>query len=313
MARSLRIRAVLVVLAVALWPLLVGGWAAEALWQVLPVALVLAWWLGWRMVRPVELLRDQVLARLDGSVQGGIALGRSDEFGELATAFDIVLRRLEDRNQANLGFAADLAHELKSPLAALRAAGEALEDAHLDPGRAARLGRLVIASTARLDSLACELLDLARAETGMAGEPREALDVAALARALLETCRSDERWQGCDFRYEGPTTLTISAVPGRIETALRNLLINAASFAGHDGHVAVVVQRTEDSVVVAVRDDGPGIAATELPRIFDRFFTTRAGSGSGLGLALAEAHGGTVDVQSTLGEGATFTVRLPVA
>lgn len=322
MARSLRLRAILVVLLVAAWPLVIlrqfpetAPDLAASIWQVLPVALALAWWLGWRMVRPVEMLRDQVLARLDGSGQGSIALRRGDEFGELATAFDIVLRRLEDRNQANERFAADLAHELKSPLAALRAAGEALAASNLDPARAVRLGRLVTASTLRLDALACELLDLARAETGMTGEQRGTLDLAALARGLLDTCRHDERWHGCDFRFDGPAELVIFAVPGRVETALRNLLNNAASFAGPTGHVAVTARSADDGVLVEVADDGPGIEAADLPRVFDRFFTTRTAAGTGLGLALvkavAEAHGGSVRVASDAGAGARFAMWLP--
>lgn len=323
MLRSLRLRAVLVVLLTALWPVFVlQVWQAQAdqvdvgrtLLLVLPVALVLAWWLGWRMVRPVEKLRDQVLAKLDhGLVAGDLDLGRGDEFGELADAFNELLARLDERGRANERFAAEIAHEMKNPLAALRATGDSLSAGAQDAARAARLARVIHDSSRRLDQLVTEVLELAHAEATMVDEPREPFDLAQLVNGLLDSHAQDERWAGCRFDYAGPVAAPVVAVPQRIETALRNLLANAASFAGPAGTVRVRVEWSE-RVVVAVEDDGPGIADEHLPKLFDRFFTTRTGRGTGLGLtmvrAIAEAHGGQVEAQNIVPHGARFSLTL---
>ena len=320
MLRSLRLRAILVVVGVALWPLVTFGNGFEAsayLLQMVPIALALSWWLGWRMVRPVESLRDQIFARVDGAADRPIDLHRSDEFGELAYACDELLRRLEERSRANQQFVADVVHELKNPLAAIHAVGESLEGGAVDGARAAHMGRLVQSSTRRLAGLATALLELSRAESGLAGEERASLDLAGLAYGLLDACRQDERWRGCAFDYNGPDQLALSCVPGRLETAVRNLLDNAASFAGPQGHVILSLSQDEDGVRLRVEDDGPGIAEADLPRMFDRFFTTRRSQyGSGLGLALVkavtEAHGGVVAASSRPGGGACFDLSLPI-
>jgi signal transduction histidine kinase len=108
----------------------------------------------------------------------------------------------------------------------------------------------------------------------------------------------------------------VRGVAERLETVVDNLLANAASFAQPDGEVRLVVSVQGARVHVAVTDDGPGIAEDDLPRVFERFYTTRRhDKGSGLGLALVqavvEAHGGTVAVTSRPGEGATFTASFP--
>ena len=107
---------------------------------------------------------------------------------------------------------------------------------------------------------------------------------------------------------------TIPAVPERLETALRNLLVNAAHFAAPDGRVTVEIRLFAATAQVRVADTGPGIAADDLPRIFDRYYSTRQG-GTGLGLpltkAIVEAHGGSLRVRSRPGSGATFVAELP--
>ena len=114
----------------------------------------------------------------------------------------------------------------------------------------------------------------------------------------------------------GDTRLLVTGVASRLESALRNLLDNALSFAR--SRVTVDVRREGEQVVLAVSDDGPGVPAEDVARVFDRFFTTRGDRrGTGLGLALAravvEAHGGTIVVDSRPAEGARFVVRLPAA
>jgi signal transduction histidine kinase len=287
---------------------------------VLPGAILLAWWLGWRMVLPVEKLRRQVDRHLEVASRGPqVRLRRNDEFGDLAQAFNNLLQRIEERSKQNEAFVADLAHEFKNPVAAIRAAAESLERGGVDDGRAQRLSRILRDSSVRLDGLVTALLDLARAEAGMVGEERERVDVSELMKRLVDVAAEDDRHEGLAFALNADGPSVVRGVAGRLETAARNLLENAASYARDGGgHVQVRVHQDRQQVVIEVADDGPGIPAEHQPRLFERFFTTRSdGRGTGLGLALVkavvEAHGGRVEVASVEGEGATFRLILPAA
>jgi signal transduction histidine kinase len=324
--RSLRLRALVVTLLVALVPLaLIFAWGgieagilpAERFRRlaliVLSVALGLGWWLGWRMVRPIELLRDQALTQV-AAISPGLRLDRADELGELAGALDRLLEEVRSRAEDKQAFVADLAHEFKSPVAAIQAAAESLSSGSFDAERSARLGQLLLDASRRLDALLLQFLELARAEAGMRGESREVVDVGHLSAAIAHAVQDDPRWPAIRVVYEGPTEAAVSGVAERIETAVLNLVENAASFARTSVAVRVKVQPMQ--IVVEVEDDGPGIAAGDLQHVFDRFYSRRSsGKGTGLGLALvraiAIAHGGGIEVRSTPGHGSTFTLRLP--
>lgn len=164
----------------------------------------------------------------------------------------------------------------------------------------------------------------------MPKEARAEVDVGALASGIVSSV--EPSFEGVRFTVEAEPSSIVVGVAPRLDSLVRNLVDNAASFAGKQGEVRVLVRREQaatpgDVIAIEVSDTGPGIAEDDLPRVFDRFFTTRARprsedgggatrrGGSGLGLALvkavAEAHGGEVSARSTLGKGATFRVTLP--
>ena len=283
---------------------------------LLPLALLLGGWLSWRMLRPLESLRRQALAKAsEVSPAPDLDLARDDEFGDVAHAFNQLLARLKERTAQNESFVADLVHEGKNPVAAIRAAGEALESGALDDARAARLARVLADSSARLERLFSAYLEVARAEGGFVGEERGDVDVAAIVRGVVEAFAADERYRAVDFRAHAEGAAVITGLAGRVETAVRNLVDNAASFAGEGGHVTVTVE-VSDVVTVTVDDSGPGLDDDALARGFDRFFTQRPDrGGSGLGLSLvravAEAHGGAVAAENRRAGGARFVLRLP--
>jgi signal transduction histidine kinase len=284
---------------------------------VLPFALLLSFWVGKRLVGPLEALRDQVLSKVrEQRPRADLQAPASNETEQLAQAFNTLLERLEERRHANEAFVADLVHEFKTPVATIRACGESLASHEVTPERAQRLARLLHESSARLDALVSQFLELARAEAGMQEEAWATVDLAALAAARVARAREDERWQGLRFELDAGGPVPVRGVAERLETVLDNLLVNAASFARSGGQVSVAVKPATDGAELSVADDGPGIAAEEASRVFERFYTTRRhDKGTGLGLALVraivEAHGGNVSVVSELGQGATFKAHFP--
>jgi signal transduction histidine kinase len=299
---------------------------------VLLAGLALAAWLVRRIVGPIEALRSEVLALAEapGSRASGarIRAPSEDEIGDLAGAFNALLDAINARSQQNHAFMADLVHEMKSPVAAVRAAAEALGEGGSAspvaerperPERIERLRTALLSASGKLDALVTSFLELARAEAGLPNEERTTIDAAELVRGLALAMSADERHAGLRFEVEA-SPAPIKAVAVRLEAAIQNVLDNAASFAGEGGLVRVSARIAEDQCVIEVSDTGPGIPPENLPRVFDRFFTHRSvGQGTGLGLALAkaivEAHGGTIAAASRASpaRGAIFTIRLPLA
>jgi signal transduction histidine kinase len=286
---------------------------------LVPLAFVLALYTGSRIVRPIEHLRRQALEKAATAAPGAMLHPeQADEIGGLADSFNALLGALDAKRRANESFVADLVHELKNPVAAIRATAEALEGAELGPARVERLARVLTSSALKLDDVVTQFLELARAEAGMPNEERERVDVAALARGLVRAMQDDPRHAAITFSFSPPgdTSAVVSGVPHRLQALARELLENAASFAGEPGSVDVTVEHAARDVLLRVEDSGPGIAEEDRPKVFTRFFTTRGRArGTGLGLSLvkavAEAHGGSVRVASAVGRGAAFEVRLP--
>jgi two-component system sensor histidine kinase ChvG len=285
----------------------------------LALGLFLAWWMSRYIVRPVEHLRRQVLERADFALPGaGLEPLRKDEIGTLAEAFNSLLSRLSDRTKATEEFLSDLAHEFKNPVATVRACTENLEATDvLDQNKKEKIVQILGDSSKRLDALVSEFLELARAEAGLRDEERELIDLNSLVKNICNTLQQDHRYQDCNLAlHESKDPLFVQGVARRLEMAFRNLLDNALSFSKNEGSVSVQIEKQANHAVISIKDDGPGISPDDLPRVFDRFFTTRGEKkGTGLGLAITraviEAHEGKIRVESQSAKGATFIVQLP--
>lgn len=247
-----------------------------------------------------------------------------DEVGELAAAMEQMTSELERRYGYNRDFIADLSHELRRPITAIRGAAELLEgDAGERPEARARLLRNIRIGADRLSRMVGELRTLARLDLELAGEPRDEHDYGAAVRGIVE--RVADGLDGPRARIDVSVPahpLRARFAPGRIEQVLSNLLENACRYTPPEGRIEVVVEPAGPEIRTSVRDTGCGIAPEVLPKVFERFFTTEAGNpqrehGSGLGLAIAKAivehHRGRIGAESAPGSGSTFWFTLPAA
>jgi two-component system sensor histidine kinase ChvG len=287
--------------------------------RVLIVALSLSFGLtlllAWTLTRPIERLARAAHQVAAGKMDVTIPVSGGGELTDLGEALQSMTRKLEARHNYITQFAADVAHEFKSPLTAIRGAAELLaEGAADDPAACTRFLANIGQDAERLARLVSRLLELSRIEAS--DEPFQLVDIEGLVRRVVE------RVEGPDANVEVAIQTTRTFVMGRpleLETALYNLLDNALRYGRSLEPVCVTLEQAGDAqdLCIRVRDQGPGIAPEHLDKVFQRFFTTDAtGEGTGLGLAIvasvAASHYGAVTVQSTPGAGTEFALSLPL-
>ena len=219
-------------------------------------------------------------------------------------------------------FVANVSHELKTPLAGLSLLASTLQTAAVDDPEAARgfAGRL-FDEIARLDELVSDLLILSQVEEPGKVAPSAVVDLAAEVRGMAAERADKAAAGGRSLTVQADVPVLVVGDRVGLETLVRNLLGNALRFTDPGGHVELKVTAEAGEAVLTVRDDGIGIPRHEQPRIFERFYRvdkarSRETGGTGLGLSIVrhitEDHGGTIEVESTLGLGSIFTVRLPL-
>lgn len=205
-----------------------------------------------------------------------------------------------------------VSHDLRTPLTAIAAAGEALQSDTIDPADRAELAKTVTEQAARLNSLVSKLLDLSRLQAGEVQPRRDWCAIDELLQTAIDHAPDNER---VEMHVEDDLPL-VRADGALLERAFANLVDNALRYSG-DSAVAVTARRSGSHVRIRVIDRGPGIDPTELESVFVPFHRGSAGGeGAGLGLAIVrgmvEANGGTVWAESLPGQGATFVIDLPV-
>ncbi len=233
----------------------------------------------------------------------------------VARAFNSMTARLSEQDRQRRDLMADIAHELRTPLAVVQGRIEGLLDG-VYPRDDAQLGE-VLEETRLLARLVEDLGTLAQSERGTLGLQKEPTDLAVLFGDAVRSLASEAAARGVTVEVDDSTDLPLVEVdPLRIREVLTNLVANAIRHSNGGAAVSVAAERRADRVAVRVRDTGPGIAADELPRIFDRFHKGERSHGSGLGLPIARnlvrAHGGEIVVESEVGRGTTVTFTLPV-
>ena len=295
-----------------------------ALRAVLPVALLapvlmlIVWWVVGRAIGPIERVRRQVAARRPDDLAPLPTAGLPAEVRPLVGEMNGLLTRLSAAWDALTHFTADAAHELRSPLAALRLQAQSLQRAPDDATRAIATERL-LAGIDRATRLVEQLLALARQEGAGEGAERVSLDLTALARNALADAEPEAARRAIALTLDAPTAhVVLRADEAALAVLLRNLLGNALRHTPPGGQVRVGVREEASVIDLTVEDSGPGIAPDERARVLDRFYRVPGtpGHGSGLGLAIvraiAERHGAalTLDASPTLG-GLRVMLRWP--
>lgn len=247
--------------------------------------------------------------------------GAHDELDEVAAAFNDTLGRLENAVGEMRQFSTALAHELRTPLSALRGEIElAMRDAQGDDPATRQLASQ-LEEIDKLNRLIDQILMLARAETGEIALTRARVDLGALAGAVIDQIELVAHAKGIELHYEPVAGVCVVGDEPWLTRLLLNLLDNAIKFTSAGGHIAVAVSRDDDMARLTVQDSGAGIPANAIPHVFDRFFRADPArppgvDGVGLGLSLVkwivDEHHGQIAVSSELGRGSTFTVRLPL-
>ena len=259
-------------------------------------------------VRRLTKTTEEVTAT--GDLTQRIDVRGRDELNRLAASFNTMLAALEESARSQRQLVADASHELRTPLTSLRTNIEVLaRDDSMAPEERERLLHDVVEQLAEMSALVTELVELAREEHDAPAGEDVRLDL--VATEAVERARRNR--PGVRYELDAEPSL-VHGLPGQIERAISNLLDNAGKWSAPDGEVDVRVREGE----VSVRDHGPGIAAEDLPHVFDNFYrapSARGMPGSGLGLAIvrrvAESHGGTAVAEPAEGGGTLVRLSLP--
>jgi signal transduction histidine kinase len=283
-----------------------------------PVMALLVWWLAASTLGPLQRVAAGVRQRDEQSLDPLPTAGLPDEVAPLVQALNALLQRLGRSLDTQRAFVADAAHELRSPLTALKLQLQLLRRAADEPARAAAIEGLG-AGIDRAARLVEQLLTLARTEPGTPVGPVESFDLGELVREAVADAHVLAQTRGTTLRFEAETTAQVRGERAALSALARNLVDNAVRYSPSTSTVEVRVRGDGDGAVLEVDDAGPGIPASERERVFDRFYrrTASDGDGSGLGLAIvrgvAERHRAQVTLGDSPAGGLRVTVRFSAA
>ena len=283
----------------------------------LVASLVLAWLISRWVSAPLQNTAKAARSVAAGDYDQRLSPTGPDEAHSLATSFNEMVQQVQGSQQAMRDFVANVSHELRTPLTSIQGYAQAILDGTAPDIKHA--ASVIHDESERLSRLVAELLDLARMDTGQAPLEMKPVDLGAILMAITV------RFKLAAAEKEISLHNAIQAIPpligdgDRLAQVFTNLIDNALKHTSQGGEVRLTSETSGSLVTVHVDDTGPGIPPEEISRIFERFYQldeARAGSGQGLGLAISreivEAHAGSLEAQSVVGQGSRFTVRLPI-
>ncbi|MGP3698216.1 HAMP domain-containing sensor histidine kinase [Rhodobacter sp. NSM] len=277
-------------------------------------AILLSQWLA----RPIRIVSRGLKTLAGGDLSARLRQDlrtSNSELLELGAAFDHAAARLQELSEGRQRLFHDISHEIRSPLARLRAAVELIES---DPRRCASMLSQMETDIRRLDQLIEEILTLARYERAEAPLRIETIDLVELIEPIVADAAFEGHDRSVSVEIEGAETLPIRGDAELLYRSFENIIRNALKYSTEHGRIVVRVVRANDSAIIEVEDEGPGVAEEDLPRLFTPF--VRVGppnetAGVGLGLAIAyraiALHGGQVTAANRPGGGLAMIVSLP--
>ncbi len=299
-----------------------------ALLVALVLAAAIAFWLTRSISRPVTALVQGMRAVADGDLGHKLDFSsdRGDEFGRLAASFQEMSQQLGELDKLKAEYVSIASHELKTPINVIMGYLQLMEDGAFGPisDKQRQITTTISAQAKTLARLASQLLDVSRFEAGGGRiEPRR-IHLDDMLDELERTFHVLAVQRGVDFRIvrESGLPADVNWDPERINEVTGNLLSNAFKFTKAGDAVELTAAPSNDAVVIQVRDTGVGIPAQQLPHVFEKFYQadnqrSASAKGTGLGLAIAkeivQAHKGEIRCDSVVGEGTTFTLKLPIS
>ena len=272
------------------------------------------------IVTPLKELIRAVSQMSKGNFNEQLPVYSDDELGELSRSFNTMAEEIEKETTIRQQMFADISHELKTPLTVLATKLETSLE-HNKP-LATEDTAALYDEVIRLKSMVGEMQDLSRLEAKQTVLNKTLIDFRSFFSEFLTLIEAEAEDRKIDFQVEiAPSTDYCYADPYRLKQIVLNLVNNGLRYTQENGKVELKVESDEENFIITVTDNGMGISKEDLPYIFQRFYRAeksreRSSGGSGLGLAITkgfiEAHGGTISVESTLGEGSSFKVTLPL-
>ena len=285
------------------------------------LAAVIGWFMARRALAGVENV-TRTARRISGSslTERVPVAGREDEIDQLAVTFNQMLDRIQTLVSGIKEMTDNIAHDLKSPITRIRGEAELTLVGSGSREEYEAAAASAIEECDRLIEMINTMLFISRTEAGVTQPERAEMDIAALVRDACRLFKAPAEEKGITLDGRGPERLALSGDIRLLQRMIGNLLDNAIKYTRANGRVDVAVRSPAGGrVEIEVRDTGPGISATDLPHVFERFYRgdpSRSLTGAGLGLsfarAVARAHGGDITAASSPGDGSTFTVTLPV-
>ncbi|MFO0775010.1 MAG: heavy metal sensor histidine kinase [Nitrospiraceae bacterium] len=293
----------------------------------IPVALLVAlaggWFLAGRVLRPVSLMTDAAKKIAAGDLSQRLTVKASgDEIGELADTFNNMIARLDASFRQIRQFSSDASHELRTPLTVMKGETELVLRRQRDCDDYRSVLDSNLEEIDRMTRIVDELLFLSRADMGEVKMATAPVALTDLLADIQEQASVLGHAQDITVQVGTMQSATVLGDELRLRELFLNLVDNAVKYSKPGGTVTLTMHTERGLVRVAITDQGIGIRPDAIPRIFNRFYRTdeargHTKAGTGLGLAIcawiADAHRGKIDVQSTVGEGSTFTVTLPLA
>ncbi|GAB4347405.1 MAG: ATP-binding protein [Gammaproteobacteria bacterium] len=286
------------------------------LFIALPVLAVVLWFAVGGGLRPLRRLTQEIGARSPAELQPVAEKGVPKEMTPLVSAINRLLEQLRRALESERRFTADAAHELRTPLAALKAQAQVAQAATQREERIQAIDS-VVAGADRSARLVEQLLILARLDPEAADRERERIDLAALAASVVGEYAPRAIAKNIDLGLEEEAFGIVPGLPEALRILLRNLVDNAVKYTPEGGRVDVAVRESGGEVVLSVTDSGPGISPELRKRVFDRFYRVLGSGeeGSGLGLSIVkrivELHQGHIDFDSRWTQGVKIVVHLP--